>query len=142
MIQSKHLLYQFKDQPFDVEDAMEKTGLSHSSIRNTLSELLKNEILSAEVQVGDKRKRLYSVNWRSIVTKLKYPDTSSHEIISALGLQKWEGKHIVLKHFQVIDSDVSLMNLTKRFWDKTPDPDIVIITVGMPPDVFTFGFES
>lgn len=141
MIRSKNQLYRFRDQIFEFEDATRITGLSGSSMRNILSELVNEGIITTQKKKGDQRKRTYALNWQKIVQKLKNPDSDSKDLIQQLGLEKWAGKHIALQFFQVIDSDESLMALINRFWDKTPDPDIAIITIGTPKDVFRFGFN-
>lgn len=81
------------------------------------------------------------LNWSYIVQKLKNPDVHYMPILEKLGLHESLNKHVVLNFFVIIDQDDNLLSLTRRFWDKMPSNDIVIVTVGFPKDVLTLEFE-
>lgn len=139
---SKNAMVLFKNKPFQIEEFCEKSGLKQSSARNLLSELMKNEMLEINLDSDDKRRRYYKLNWKYIVKKLKNPDEDYNDIVSALHLEEFEGKHVLLKDFEVQDSNINLMELVEKYWDKTPSEEYVIITCGIPKDELTIESES
>jgi hypothetical protein len=141
MISSKLEVIQFKGKPFDFQDLVDATGLSPASTRNILSSFLSEGLIKSDIKEGDRRKRQYKLNWRYLAEKLKNPDNDFQMIIDRLGLKRWESQHVALKDFQVIDADFSLSALIARIWEQIPSPDIVVIPVGTPKDVFTIEFQ-
>ena len=140
MIRSKNAIISFKQKQFEFEEFCKITGLKKSSARNLISDLVKKDMITINQDEQDKRKRYYTNNWEYIVEKLKYPDEDCDEIILLLGLNDYEGKHVLLENFEVIDSDNDLRELVVRHWDDPPNEKRVTIPVGNIKDTVEFGF--
>ncbi|OLS24092.1 MAG: hypothetical protein HeimC3_21830 [Candidatus Heimdallarchaeota archaeon LC_3] len=140
MISSKNAVISFKQKQFQFEDFCNASGLKKSSARNLISELVKINMITMDLSDIDKRKRYYTVNWKYIVDKLKHPNDDYEEIINLLDLSKYDGKHVLLKNFEVLDNNDVLMDLLLKYWDDDYDDEQVIVTIGIPKDVITFEF--
>lgn len=143
MISSKNIVITFKQNRFQFEDFCKASGLKKTSARNLISELVKKNMITMDQVDYDKRKRYYAVNWEYIVNKLKHPDDDYEEIITLLDLSMYEGKHVLLKEFEVIDSNDNLMDLLSKYWDDSFDNEQVVVSVGITKDVLIIesGFE-
>lgn len=142
MIQSKNAIISFKDKKFEFEEFCKVTGLKKTSARNLISDLVKKDMININQDEQDKRKRYYANNWRYVVEKLKHPDKDCQEIITLLDLQIYEGKHVLLEDFKIIDSDVYLNELVARHWDDPPSENRVTVPVGNIKDPVEFGFGN
>ena len=140
MVRSKNTIISFKQKQFEFEEFSKVTGLKNNSARNLISDLVKNDMINIIRDNQDRRKRYYTNNWRYIVEKLKHPDEDCQEIILLLDLDEYEGKHVLLENFEVIDSDESLMKLVVRHWDDPQNEDRVTVPVGNIKDEVEFGF--
>lgn len=140
MIRSKNVSISFKQKQFEFEEFCKVTGLKENSARNLISDLVKKDMISINQDTKDKRKRYYTNNWLYIVEKLKHPDEDCEEILTLLDLQEYDGRHVLLEKFEVIDSDESLMELVKRHWGDPPNEDRVTVPVGIIQDAVEFGF--
>ncbi|MFX1511887.1 MAG: helix-turn-helix domain-containing protein [Promethearchaeota archaeon] len=130
-------IFSFQNKPFRVDDVVKHTGLAKGSVRNLLSELQHNGLITSRTAEKSKRERVYQISWAAIVNLIKEAHPKVPQILQQLNLEAYTGQFVVLQDFKVIGADLSLYALTEKFWEQLENPNVVLTSVGSPRSALT-----
>jgi len=133
LLKSKKFSVSFDELP----DIME---ISPGYARKVVADLVEKKIFSTEKDKEDRRKTIYSLNWKALREYLLRIPKDHDEIILSFVDPKYNSLYVAIDEFEVIHSDEDPQNLIQKVGIIKRDSTIYITNVGQPKKPIILGF--